>query len=104
MAHPWCLLSVVGLEEYSAQDWRAATWVQRAPVTLRGWGLWLQQLDINYTYHFTSLSAFAGASVETLPLDRCAITAIAEMLFVLPEGSQPQVSSLVAQLRGAKPC
>ena len=40
IAHPWCLLSVVGLEEYSAHDWRAATSVQRAPVTWREWGLW----------------------------------------------------------------
>ena len=37
---PWCLLSVVGLEEYSAHDWRAATLVQGAPVTWRRWGLW----------------------------------------------------------------
>ena len=28
------------LEEYSAHDWRAATSVQRAPVTWREWGLW----------------------------------------------------------------
>ena len=25
IAHPWCLLCVVGLEEYSAHDWRVAT-------------------------------------------------------------------------------
>ena len=25
IAHPWRLLCVVGLEEYSAHDWRAAT-------------------------------------------------------------------------------
>ena len=31
IAHPWCLLSVVGLEEYSAHDWQAATLVE--------WGL-----------------------------------------------------------------
>ena len=41
IAHPWCLLSVVGLEEYSAYDWRAAASVQSAPVTWRDWGLWL---------------------------------------------------------------
>ena len=41
IAHPWWLLSVVGLEEYSAHDWRAATSVQRASVTWREWGLWL---------------------------------------------------------------
>ena len=40
IAHPWCLLFVVGLEEYSAHDWRAATSVQRAPVTWHEWGLW----------------------------------------------------------------
>ena len=40
IAHPWIQLSVVGLEEYSAYDWRAATSVQRAPVTWREWGLW----------------------------------------------------------------
>ena len=40
MVHPWCLLSVVGLEEYSAHDWWATTPVQRAPVTWREWGLW----------------------------------------------------------------
>ena len=40
IAHPWIQLSVVGLEEYSAHDWRAATSVQRAPVTWREWGLW----------------------------------------------------------------
>ena len=40
IAHPWCLLSVVGLEEYSAHDWRAVTSVQRAPVTWREWGMW----------------------------------------------------------------
>ena len=28
---------VVGLEKYSAHDWRAATSVQRAPVTWREW-------------------------------------------------------------------
>ena len=39
IAHPWIQLSVVGLEEYSAHDWRAATSVQRAPVTWREWGL-----------------------------------------------------------------
>ena len=27
-------------EEYTAHDWRAATSVQRAPVTWREWGLW----------------------------------------------------------------
>ena len=43
IAHPWCLLSVVGLEEYSSHDWRAATSVQRVPVTWRGWGLWSKQ-------------------------------------------------------------
>ena len=43
IAHPWIQLSVVGLEEYSAHDWRAATSVQRAPVTWREWGLWWQQ-------------------------------------------------------------
>ena len=42
---PWCLLSVVGLEEYSADDWRAATSVQRAPVTWREWGLWAREQD-----------------------------------------------------------
>ena len=41
IAHLWCMLSVVGLEEYSARDWRAATSVQRAPVTWRKWGLWV---------------------------------------------------------------
>ena len=41
IAHPWRLLSVVGLEKYSAHDWRAATSVQRAPVTWREWGLWV---------------------------------------------------------------
>ena len=40
IVHPWCLLSVVGLEEYSAHDWRGATSVQRTPVTWREWGLW----------------------------------------------------------------
>ena len=40
IAHPWCLLSVAGLEEYSAHDWWAGTSVQRAPVTWREWGLW----------------------------------------------------------------
>ena len=40
ITHPWCLLSVVGLEDYSAHDWRAASSVQRAPVTWREWGLW----------------------------------------------------------------
>ena len=44
IAHPWCLLSAVGLEEYSAHDWRAATSVQRAPVTWREWGLWVRLL------------------------------------------------------------
>ena len=34
-----CWAPVVGLEEYSAHDWRAATSLQRAPVTLREWGL-----------------------------------------------------------------
>ena len=34
------MLSTVGLEEYSAHDWQAATSVQRAPVTWREWGLW----------------------------------------------------------------
>ena len=41
IAHPLCMLSVVGLGEYSAHDWRAATSVQRAPVTRRQWGLCL---------------------------------------------------------------
>ena len=40
IAHPWIKLSVVGLEVYSAHDWRAATSLQRAPVTWREWGLW----------------------------------------------------------------
>ena len=44
IAHPCCLLSVVGLEEYSDHDWRAATSVQRAPVTWREWGLWDRRL------------------------------------------------------------
>ena len=39
IAHPWCLLSIVGLEEYSAHDRRTATSVQHAPVTWREWGL-----------------------------------------------------------------
>ena len=34
----------VGLEEYSAHDRRAATLVQRTPVTWQEWGLWVQQL------------------------------------------------------------
>ena len=34
-----CLAPVVGLEEYSAHDWRAATSVQCAPITWREWGL-----------------------------------------------------------------
>ena len=42
IAHPWIKLSVVGLEVYSAHDWRAATSVQRAPVTWREWGLWFK--------------------------------------------------------------
>ena len=41
-AHPWCLLSVVGLGEYLAHDWRAATSVQRALITWREWGLWFE--------------------------------------------------------------
>ena len=47
-------------------------------------GLSLLHLNINDNYHLTKLSAdtFAGASVETLSLDRCAITAIAETLFM----------------------
>ena len=44
IAHPWIKLSVVGLEVYSAHDWRAATSVQRAPVTWREWGLWSWEL------------------------------------------------------------
>ena len=48
IAHPWCLLSVVGLEKYSAHDWRAATSVQRAPVTWREWGLWSRELNPGY--------------------------------------------------------
>ena len=39
IAHPRRLLCVVGLEEYSAHDCRAATSVQRAPVTWRECGL-----------------------------------------------------------------
>ena len=42
IAHPWCLQSVVGLEEYSAHDWRAATSVQHAPLTCWEWGLWIK--------------------------------------------------------------
>ena len=50
IAHPWIKLSVVGLEVYSAHDWRAATSVQRAPVTWREWGLWsLQYTDFGDT-------------------------------------------------------
>ena len=44
IAHPWIQLSVVGLEEYSAHDWRATTSVQRAPATRREWGLWFFEL------------------------------------------------------------
>ena len=52
-------------------------------------GLSLQHLDINDNYPLTSHSAivFAGASVKTLSLNRCAITAIAETLFVPPQDS-----------------
>ena len=46
IAHPWIKLSVVGLEVYSAHDWRAATSVQRAPVTWREWGLWMKRRTI----------------------------------------------------------
>ena len=42
IAHPWWLLSVVGLDEYSAHDLHAATSVQRAPIAWQEWGLWLQ--------------------------------------------------------------
>ena len=59
IAHPWCLLSVVGLEEYSVHDWQAATSVQRAPVTWQEWGLWarlcidiflyIEEIDSIYT-------------------------------------------------------
>ena len=45
IAHPWIQLSVVGLEEYSAHDWRAATSVQRAPVTWREWGLCMESFE-----------------------------------------------------------
>ena len=44
IAHPWCLLSVVGLEEYSVHNWRPATSVQPAPVTWCEWGLWTEQM------------------------------------------------------------
>ena len=47
-----CSAPVVGLEDYSAHDCRAATPVQRAPVTWREWGLWslisfTHYMDIN---------------------------------------------------------
>ena len=35
-----CSARVVGLEEYWAHDWRAATSVQRSPVTWCEWSLW----------------------------------------------------------------
>ena len=59
IAHPWCLLSVVGLEKYSAHDWRAATSVQRAPVTWREWGLCSQSLATSI-----GLSTHPGTGVD----------------------------------------
>ena len=55
IAHPWRLLCVVGLEEYSAHDWRAATSVQRAPVTWRQWGLcsWVSSHDNIPAFQFS---------------------------------------------------
>ena len=62
IAHPWCLLSVVGLEENSAHDWWAATSVERAPVTWREWGLWPQQSEWSvknkHTKRFQRLKCF----------------------------------------------
>ena len=82
IAHPWIKLSVVGLEVYSAHDWRAATSVQRAPVTWREWGLWFtsrrnvvkcvkyicmklpyvaQQVGNAYFYRLTEIKELSGS-------------------------------------------
>ena len=41
-----CSAPVVGLEEYSAHDWRAASSVWRASVIWREWGLWSGYVSI----------------------------------------------------------
>ena len=62
IAQPWCLLSVVGLEEYSAHDWRAATSVHRAPVTWRKWGLW--------SWHYYSDGGASSAELIALAVNK----------------------------------
>ena len=55
IAHPWHLLCVVGLEEYSAHDWRAATSVQGTPITWRQCGLcsWVSSHDNIPAFQFS---------------------------------------------------
>ena len=111
IAHPWCLQSVVDLEEYPAHDWRAATSVQRAPVTWREWGLWaevLSQLGDSSTLQFMgskSVTIVAASGVLVVASDvQCdsslfLLEIVGSTKLLMPAGARTKTSvSLITQV------
>ena len=85
IANPCCLLSIVGLEEYSTHDWRTATSVQRAPVTWREWGLCLEShLRLLLGGHEFMAGVFDG---EVLALSSITSTMVLTMSTILSRKS-----------------